>query len=455
MVEKKFTRRSFLTASLGISAAMMLAACAPKATPTSAPKQEATKAPEQPTAKPAEKKAMEIHFLVRADIKTAYGVPPQVDKWNAENPSSKVTVDEPAGDVATKVQAAQAAGDLIWDGFAVMETPWATVEWVKRGIIAPLDEFISASTIKDANKVVSGMIPTVKEAASYQGKLWGIPGNVGSVALAWFWEPLRAAGYEQQPETWDEVHDCAKKMKAAKPELTPYAFVSENLTGLYAMIWGAKDEPCDAEGLVDIRSAESIAALKWMRTMVEEELLPPTTNEQWANWLKGGIALINCFDVAGTMAQQTFGMDKADTGINFFPEKGKTHGGTPFWMNSNVLFNKAKNPQGMVDFYLWWFNPNNKENGKQITEVAAKPCYQYNYDEFVKGKPAFEWEQKGIDLVAKSKWFPVNTYWGIEAGKVTPYVQKCLDLNQKFEPEANMEACYKEIKDEIAKQVIG
>ena len=455
MSEKKLSRRLFLQGISLASAAAILAACAPKA--TEAPKaEEPTKetAEEKPTTPPAAEGAP-IAFLCRTDIKGAYAADKAVEEWN-KNFASQIKLDEPPqGDIVTKIQSAQAAGDLVWDGYSVMEMPWSTVEWVKRGIISPLDDFIAASKIPNADKVVPGIIPTIKESVSFEGKQYGIPGNVGSVALAWFWEPLRAAGYEKQPETWDEVYDASKKIKEKYPDLTPFSYAIITLCLHFSMIWGATDEPYDEEGIVDIRGEASLNALEWMRKMVEEELMPGTDADQFGNWLKGGIAIISSFDVAGTMAQQTFGMDKAETGINFFPTKDSTHAGTPFWINNSVLLNKAKNPQGMVDFFLWWFGPDNKTTGKQITEVAAKPCYTYTYEEFVKGKPEFEWEQKGIDLVAKSKWFPVNTTWGIVHPKTIPYLQKLLDVSQEFSRDiaaTEMQACYDEIKDELSKQ---
>ncbi len=464
MVANKLTRRGFLTASMGVGAAALLAACAPQVQPTSAPaqKEQPTAAPaetkqEQPTAAPAAKPAAagagQISFLCRTDIKSAYAADKAAETWNANN-ESKVKLDEPAGDVVQKLQAAVAAGDLVWDGYAVIEMPWRIKEWVKRGLIAPLDDLIAASKIPNADKLVPGIIPTIKESVSFEGKQYGIPGNVGSVALAWFWEPLKAVGYEAQPITWDEVYDAAKKIKAKSPELTPFASGCTTLCDLWTMIWSAKEDPFDSDKLIDIRGKESIDALTWMRKMVEEELMPPTTKEQFGNWLKGGTAIITCYDVAGTMAQQTFGVDKADTGISFFPEKGKTNAGTPFWINNSVLLNKAKNPQGMVDFYLWWFSPDNDVTGKQITQVAAKPCYTYTYDKFVKPDKLYAWEQLGIDLVAKSKWFQPDTYFDIQNNMTGPQLEKCLDVSQKFEPQAAMDQAYSDIKAEIAKQVI-
>jgi ABC-type glycerol-3-phosphate transport system substrate-binding protein len=454
MSDKKFSRRSFLKVVGVTGASVALAACGTKATtaPTAVPTTvvEPTKAPPVAETKP-------IAFLCRTDIKSAYAADVAVKNWNAAFPS-QVTMDEPPqGDITTKIQSAQAAGDLVWDGYAVMETPWSTADWVSRGLIAPLDNNIKVSTVKNADKVILSIIPTIKEAASYGGKLYGIPGNCGSVNLAWYWEPVKNAGFEDkfknQPVTWDDVYQAAKAIKKSNPEYTPFSFASLNLCLLYAMIWSAKDEPLDADGIIDIRSDESLNALEWCRKLVDEELMPGTDVDQFGNWLKKGIAIISCFDVAGTMAQQTFGMDAATTGINFFPDKSSTHAGCPFWINSSVLLDKAKNPQGMVDFFLWWFGPDNKDTGKQIATVAAKPCYSYTYDEFIKGNADLAWEQPAIDLVAKSKWFPANRAWSIETVKVLPYLQKLLDVNNTFSRDIakqEMANAYTEIKNEIA-----
>jgi len=441
MTGKRLSRRQFLAAGSSLAVGALLSACARAPTSTAA---------EEEVPQPASREGQEIHFLCRPDIRSAYAADKAVEAWNKQF-ESKITLDEPAGDLVQKVQAAQAAGNLIWDGYSVMETPWATTEWVKRGLIQPLDEYIQTSSIPDAPQVVPGIIPSILEASKYEGRQYGIPGNVGSVALAWFWEPLRGAGYESQPMTWDEVYDAARKIKEKYPHLIPFDSAYTPLCDLYAMIWGATDEPFDEDGLIDITGEASIAALNWMRKLVREELMPPAHGDSFQNWLKGGTAIITSYDVAGTMAQQTFGMEKADTGINFFREKGKTRAGTPFWINCSVLWNQARNPQGMTDFFLWWFSPSNKATGQRITEVAAKPCYQYTYDEFIKGRPEFEWELRGIELVRNSKWFPTNLAFNIERAVTAPWVEKVLDLSQNVDPKEAMENALKEIKNELAR----
>lgn len=452
---KSISRRQFLVAAGGLASSALLAACgggtAPQAAGTSAPAGAA--GPQPSTAAPAPAgSGQPIRLLVRTDIKSAYAVDKAAEAWNKEH-DSKITLDEPAaGDPSQKIQAAQAAGDLIWDGYAVMVVPWDTAQWVKRGLIQPLDNLINTSKIPDAPKVVPGIIPSILESTKFEGKQYAIPGNVGSVALAWMTEPLKKAGVTNVPETWDEIYDATKKLKATIPDITPFDSAASPLCDLYAMLWGATDNPFNQDGLVDITGDTAIEALKWQQKMVAEGLMPGVHKESFGNWLKGGTAIISSYDVAGTMAQQTFGKEKASTGINFFKEKGKHYAGTPFWINSMVVLNKAKNPQGMMDFYLWWLGPSNKASGKQIAEVAAKPCYQYTYDEFVKGKPDYEWELQGIELVRNSKPFPAGANNNIEQTKTGPWIEKVLDPNQKMDPKQAMDSALKEIKVEIAKQ---
>ena len=47
-------------------------------------------------------------------------------------------------------------------------------------------------------------------------------------------------------------------------------------------------------------------------------------------------------------------------------------------------------------------------------------------------------------------------YWGIESGKIGGWIQKAMDVEPKVRTRrSTMDAAYKEIKDEIAKQKIG
>jgi len=184
--------------------------------------------------------------------------------------------------------------------------------------------------------------------------------------------------------------------------------------------------------------------------MVKDGLMPGDHKDSFGNWLKGGTAIMSSFDVHGTMAQQAFGADKASTGINIRREKDKPAAGAPFWLNGSVVLNKAKNPQGMMDFLLWWFGPDNKASGKQIATVAAKPAYQYTYDEFIKPDKTQAWQLDGIELVRKSVPFPTNLYWGVQNDTLTPWIQKAVNPDNKLSAEEALSKAMDDLKKAMA-----
>jgi ABC-type glycerol-3-phosphate transport system substrate-binding protein len=448
--EHRSSRRQFLqTAGAGTAAAAFLA--------TSGAASAAPAGRTGYSAAPRHVSDQEIKLLIRDDIKSAYAADQVVTDWGKQF-QAKVTLDiPPAGvDASQKIQAAQAAGDLVWDGFAVMEVPWSTESYVTRGIIQPLDDYIKASTVPNADKVVPAIIPSIAQSLKYQDKQYSLPGNVGSVALAWMTEPLQTAGITTDPVSWDEVYAAAKAIADSDPSYTPFDSAGTPLCDLYSMIWGATDKPVTDDGLVDITGEASIAALNWMKMMVSENLMPPTrpapgaaVNQNFQDWQKGATAMITSFDVAATINQQTFGVDAAKNGLNMRKDKNNVAAGTPFWTNGMVVLDKAKNPQGMADFFLFWLGPDNEAAGKQIATVAAKPCYQYTYDKFIKDNPEYQWEADAIEVVRNAVPFPANQYYTIETQYAQPWVEKA--IGGDMDPAEAMASAVKDIQDQIAK----
>lgn len=447
----RFSRRQFLAAaSASVTAASL--------SPTSPGAEWAAQSTVR--AALAGQESQPIRLLIRDDIRSAYAADAAVEEWNSQN-ASQITLDvPPAGaDVSQRIQAAQASEDLIWDGFAVMVVPWDSAQWVSRNLIQPLDEYIAASQVEGADAVVPGIIPSIFESTKVDGKQYAIPGNVGSVALAWLTEPMTTAGVDFEPVTWDEVHEAATMIQAAVPDITPFDSATTPLADLWSMIWGASDTPINADGIVDITGEASIAALEWMRMMVQEGLMPPVrpaigtaSNENFQNWQRGGTGIITSYDVAATIVQQTFGIEAAVNGINMRLERDEQRAGTPFWVNSCVVLNGASNPQGMTDFFLWWFGPNNKTTGRQIAEVAAKPCYQYTYDEFIEGRPEYEWELASIEVVRDSVPFPVTTSITIQQSEAQPWVERVIGP-EGLDPVEAMNNALADIQSQIDRQL--
>jgi hypothetical protein len=133
-------------------------------------------------------------------------------------------------------------------------------------------------------------------------------------------------------------------------------------------------------------------------------------------------------------------------------ERDQQRAGTPFWVNSCVVLNGAANPQGMTDFFLWWFGPNNKTTGRQIAEVAAKPCYQYTYDEFIEGRPEYEWELESIEVVRNSVPFPVTTTITIQQAETQPWVERVIGP-EGLDPTEAMNNAVADIQRQVERQL--
>lgn len=439
-------RRRFLQlASVGTVGALLVA-CGSEAP---SPEPEAAKTIE-PTAAPAAASSIsEAVLLIRDDIRSAYAAEVAIKAFN-KNFFTKVSLEAPNAGADSMIQTAQAAGNLPWSGFAVMETPWLTQQYVTRGLIQPIDDLIKSSAIPNADKVLPAIIPTLLDSSKYEGKQYAIPGNVGSIALAWQAKVLDAVGVKEPPTTWDEIFATAKKIKEKHPKLTAFDSAFSPLCDLYAMIWGGQDNPFNADGLVDITGPVSIEALQWMQKMVKEGLMPATHTDAFGNWLKGNTAMILSYDVAGTLYEKAFGAGTGPTGTTIFREKGKPRAGVPFWMNAMVVLNGAKNPQGMTDFYLWWVGPDNKASGRQFAEVAAKPCYEYQYKDFIEGKPEQAWQLQGIDLIRKSVGFNVNQPTTLQFDPTRVQIEKAMNPADGVDAKAALEQALLDVKAAVS-----
>jgi ABC-type glycerol-3-phosphate transport system substrate-binding protein len=468
---KKISRRQFLRTAAASGAAVFLAACSQQditITPlisgqstTSASGGGAGLAATKPAVAPppADTSTKGIQLMARGGRSIISQA--AIDAWN-KNSKAQVTLVAGSGgygntvDMASMIQTNIASGNQPWDGYATITSPWDIASWVKKDVIVPLDNMIEVSSTPGAGMVIPSLVPAIKDSLSYEGKMYGIPANVGSVAFLYYPQVLKDADYDRQLQTWDDVYTAAVQVKAQNPDINPFISTSSPLTDLWAWMWGAMANPIDPDGLIDIRSPEALDALDWLRRMADDGLTP---NFQGAGGGGGGQFR---HSTAMMTAQDSFGgfdivqsdneqpqLGKPIISYGLAPKQGSINAGVPFWVNLCVVLNQAKNPQGMVNFYLWLFGPDNKDVGKAIAQSAPKPCYTYTYTEFVQTNPDLAWQQLGIDLVSKSTGFPVNSSHTLENDITRTHIQNVLDSKKQYSRELatqEMQAAYDEIK---------
>jgi ABC-type glycerol-3-phosphate transport system substrate-binding protein len=470
---KLLSRREFLRAAAVSSAAVVLAACSEEITITplistgqsgSTPGASGAAATQPAVVlTPAAASTIPIQLMVsgwRGMLSQS-----MVNTWNKNNKAQVALVAGSGGfgdvDMASMIQTNIASDNQPWDGYATITAPWDTANWVTKDVIIPLDDLIKTSSTSNAGLVVPAIMPGIKEAISYEGKIYGIPTNVGSTAFYYSPTLLADAGYNQVPQTWDDIYTAAAQVKSQNADVNPFISTSTPLTDLWFWMWGAMEKPIDADGLIDIRSPEAMDALAWLRRMVDEDLMftfrfRPDDNAGDQGGGGGGqfrrsTAMLTAQDSYGNFMQLNDGEEEVKPEISYglVARQGAANAGVPFWINLCVVLKKGKNPQGMVDFYLWLFGPDNKDMGKQIAQDSPKPCYAYTYTEFVQTDPALAWEQTGIDLIAKSTWFPTSSSHSTEESITRTYIQNVLDTDKQFTRSLatqEMQAAYDEIK---------
>ncbi|MEV5986690.1 extracellular solute-binding protein [Streptomyces sp. NPDC052051] len=155
-----------------------------------------------------------IHVLVYGD--TNNKVEKQIVATFNKTSDVKAVLDTiPGADYQQKLQtiiSTPQAPDIFfnWGGGSIKP-------FIKADLLMPLDDFIK----KDPG-LKSNFLPSVLNSAAVDGKSYGIPmRGTQPVLLFHNKKVLNDAGVQQPPQTWDELIDAVKKLKAKK--VTPIA----------------------------------------------------------------------------------------------------------------------------------------------------------------------------------------------------------------------------------------
>ena len=149
-------------------------------------------------------------------------------------------------------------------------------------------EFAQAGFVLDvSDKVTEEMRadiwPGALEAATYQGKLYGMPWLNDVLYLYYNEEMLKAAGFEAPPKTWTEMEQMG--MAAVEKGLVKYPFIEyfkqeEGLTIAYVYYLAAfGGKFFDENNQPTFNSPEGLAALKYMVDGMNSGLINPASLE--------------------------------------------------------------------------------------------------------------------------------------------------------------------------------
>ena len=113
--------------------------------------------------------------------------------------------DAPAEEITDKLLT-QVAGGTAPD--AAYLDQGAVGDFASRNALVPLDDYIALSTAVEEDDYVDAW----REAASFEGKMYGLPFDGESTGLFYRTDLFEAAGIEGPPTTWQEFEEAAQKL---------------------------------------------------------------------------------------------------------------------------------------------------------------------------------------------------------------------------------------------------
>jgi multiple sugar transport system substrate-binding protein len=253
-----------------IVVALLLSACA---TGTQAPAPApATEKP--PAAAPAEKTVIRALFMKQAGYQES-DIEGITAEFEQKNPNIDVQTEYVSYEALhDKIVTSSAAKSGAYD-VVLVDCIWPA-EFAQAGFVLDVTDKVSEEQRKD-------IWPGALEAATYKGRLYGMPWLNDVLYLYYNEEMLKAAGFDQPPKTWTELQEMGKA--AVDKGLVKYPFIEyfkqeEGLTIAYAYYLAAfGGQFFDQNNKPAFNSPEGLAALKYMVDGMKNGLYNPASLE--------------------------------------------------------------------------------------------------------------------------------------------------------------------------------
>lgn len=203
--------------------------------------------------------------------------------WSGEEEATKIVLDKIMGDW----NESQEMSSIEWIGW-----PWSNtleqiiirgqsnegldVAQIDMGWLATLAE---TGYLADLNELIdkewmeSNISEGSLKAGQVDGKQIALPWTAASIGMMYNPSLLDEAGVAAVPETIEEFEAALKAIKDMNPEVIPYAAVTKDAGSvakdLEAWLWTFGGSVFSDNGEVTINSPESIEAITWLKSMVD------------------------------------------------------------------------------------------------------------------------------------------------------------------------------------------
>jgi multiple sugar transport system substrate-binding protein len=220
-----------------------------------------------------------------------------VDRFNREHPHIQVESlyvgqeDQQLPKILASV-VGNAPPDMLWFN------PTLTGQLVELNAIRPLDDFLTASSVKDE------IDPALLETMQFQGHIWSVPFGTNNAGI--FYRPslFKAAGISQLPKTWEELRQVAKALTRdadGDGRIDQYGMLLPLGKGEWTVfmwlpfLWSGGGELIPVQSHdVNLVNESAIAALQFWRDLIEDNsavLSLPERGYEMNGFIAGKVAM--------------------------------------------------------------------------------------------------------------------------------------------------------------------
>ena len=387
----------------------LMAACAPQAAPSPTPKPEVPTATSPPEPKPSKPVRISMWLMGSGNDADKEFLNQTTAKFKEET-GIEVSYQFVAwGDGFKKISTAIAAGE--GPDVTQVGTTWVA-NFQATGAFVDLTDDVG-KTLPSADAFTPGAWAT----SGYGGRVYAIPWFSDIRAQIYRSDLWAEAGYPNGPQTWDEVKEGAKKIKAAHPELESVIGLRGQGFGHFvgSFIWQNCGDFISEDGTKATWNApQNVEATQWWTNlMVEDGTLSPN-NGEWSNddilarFWEGKIALIYMgpwFTNVATEAQIEKWKDKIAVGPQ---PRGKNGCRAGFVGGSDLMiFGYSKNKEAAKQWIAFLMRPEIQELNAKLRKYGPAVKAAYDLPELKKG-----WWPGFFAAAAYGRHFPIHPAWG-------------------------------------------